>query len=133
MSDTEVNAIVLELLKNHREDVVVNEEEFLDLLRHSLSLNTDEKKRVIDAVEKNDSQPGLSQFQFDELKKVFIEERSKFRDLAQKHPDDIKKLLAKQKKEWTQLGEIYIAEKQKNEAKQKEEWAIDDIKAQLGL
>jgi hypothetical protein len=57
MTNEEVNAIILELLKNHREDVVVNEEEFLDLLRHSLSLNTDEKKRVLDAVEKNDEQP----------------------------------------------------------------------------
>jgi hypothetical protein len=105
----------------------------LDLLRHSLSLNTDEKKRVIDAVEKNDDQPWLSQFQFDELKKVFVEERGKFRELATKHPDDIKKLLAKQKKEWIQLGEIYAAEKEKKQAEQKEAWAIDDIKAQLGL
>jgi hypothetical protein len=53
----EVDAIILKLLKNHREDVIVNEEEFLDLLKHSLSLNTDEKKRVVDAVPKTDSQP----------------------------------------------------------------------------
>ena len=121
MSDAEVNAIILELLKNHRADVTVNEEEFLDLLRHSLSLNTDEKKRVIDAVEKNDDQPGLSQFQFDELTKVFVEERQKFRELAEKHPEDIKKLLAKQKKEWTQLGEIYVSEKAKKEVQKQDE------------
>ena len=133
MSDAEVNAIILELLKNHRTDVTVNEEEFLDLLRHSLSLNTDEKKRVIDAVEKNDDQPGLSQFQFDELTKVFVEERQKFRELAEKHPEDIKKLLAKQKKEWTQLGDVYVSEKAKKEVQKQDEWAIDDIKAQLGL
>ncbi len=133
MTNEEVNALILELLKNHREDVTVNAEEFLDLLRHSLSLNTDEKKRVIDAVVKNDDQPGLSQFQFDELTKVFVEERQKFRELAGKHPEDIKKLLAKQKKEWLQLGDVYTAEKAKQEVEQKEAWAIDDIKAQLGL
>ena len=133
LTDKEVDTIILKLLKNHRDDVVVNEEEFLDLLKHSLSLNTDEKKRVIDAVPKTDSQPGLAQFQFDELKKVFIEEREKFRELAGKHPEDIKKLIAKQKKEWIQLGEIYKIEEEKKQKEEKEAWAIDDIKAQLGL
>jgi hypothetical protein len=60
--------------------VTVNPEDFLDLLKHSLSLNTMEKKRVIDAA------PTLSQFQWDELTKVFTEERVKFRDLAKEHP-----------------------------------------------
>jgi hypothetical protein len=60
-------------------------------------LNTVEKKRVIDAV------PTLSQFQFDELVKVFTEEREKFRELANKHPDDIKKLVTKQQSEWIEL------------------------------
>ncbi len=133
LTDKEVDAIILELLKNHREDVVVNEEEFLDLLKHSLSLNTDEKKRVIDAVPKTDSQPWLSQFQFDELKKVFVEERRKFRELAWKHPEDIKKLLAKQKKERIQLGEIFIIEKEKKQKEDAEAWKIDDLKSQLGL
>jgi methyl coenzyme M reductase alpha subunit len=75
----------------------VDVKDFLDLLKHSLSLNTVEKKRVVDAV------PTLSQFQFDELKKVFTEEREKFRDLAKEHPEDIKKLVAKQQAEWLQL------------------------------
>ena len=56
-----------------------------------------EKKRVVDAV------PTLSQFQFDELTKVFVEERVNFKELAKQHPDDIKKLLAKQQSEWLQL------------------------------
>jgi reverse gyrase len=83
----------LELIKLHISTVVVDEEEFLDLLKNSLSLNVSEKKRVIDAV------PTLSQFQFDELKKVFVEEREKFRELAKEHPEDIKKLLKKQQEE----------------------------------
>lgn len=73
---TQVDEIVLDLVKLHLPIVEVDEAEFLDLLKNSLSLNVSEKKRVIDAV------PTLSQFQFDELKKVFVEERVKFRELA---------------------------------------------------
>ena len=124
---TEVDAIVLALLEKHLEEVSVNEQDFLDLLRHSLSLNTQEKKRVVDAV------PTLSQFQFDELTKVFTEERVKFKDLAQEHPEDIKKLLVKQQAEWLQLGDLYKSEEEnklvEDEAKAKEE----EIKRSLGL
>jgi len=127
ITEKEVDKIVLKLLKGHLEEVKVDEEKFLDLLKHSLSLNTAEKKRVIDAV------PTLSQFQFDELTKVFEEERIKFRELAKEHPDDIKKLLKKQQVEWLQLGDIYKAEeenkKKQEEAKKKEE----EIKKSLGL
>ena len=127
MEVPEVDAIVLGLIKKHLDEVSVNEEEFLDLLKHSLSLNTQEKKRVIDAV------PTLSQFQFDELTKVFTEERVKFKDLAKEHPDDIKKLLTKQQAEWLQLGDLYTMEElnksKEDEAKKKEE----EIKKSLGL
>jgi hypothetical protein len=102
----EVDSLVLKLLNKHAEKVILNAEDFLDLLKFSLSLNTMEKKRVIDAV------PTLSQFQFDELIKVFSEERDKFRDLAQEHPDDIKKLVAKQQSEWLDLGDLYKSEEE---------------------
>jgi hypothetical protein len=95
--EKEVDAIVLNLLSKKSEKVTVNKQEFLDLLKFSLSLNTMEKKRVIDAV------PTLSQFQFDELTKVFTEERLKFKDLAKEHPEDIKKLVSKQQIEWIEL------------------------------
>ena len=52
-----------------------DESNFIDLLEHSLSLSTFEKKRVIDAI------PTLSQFQIDELIKVFEDERVEFRKL----------------------------------------------------
>ena len=52
-----------------------DESNFIDLLEHSLSLSTFEKKRVIDAI------PTLSQFQIDELIKVFEDERIEFRKL----------------------------------------------------
>lgn len=127
LSEKEIDLMILDLLKKHMESVEVDEEEFLDLLKNSLSLSVSEKKRVVDAV------PTLSQFQFDELKKVFVEEREKFRELAGEHPDDIKKLLKKQKEEWNTLGHIYQNEKAKEEVAWADEEKIDDIKKSLGL
>ena len=127
ITEAEVDEIVLKLIRGHSESVSVNPEEFSDLLKHSLSLNTMEKKRVVDAV------PTLSQFQFDELTKVFVEERVKFKELAKQHPEDIKKLLAKQQSEWLQLGDLYRSEAvnkgKQDEDKKKEE----EIKKSLGL
>jgi len=127
ITEQEVDKIILGLLKKHSDLVSVNTDEFLDLLKHSLSLNTMEKKRVVDAV------PTLSQFQWDELTKVFKEERVKFRDLAKEHPDDIKKLLKKQQAEWLQLGDLYRAELENKKKQNEEQDKINDIKAQLGL
>lgn len=124
---SEVDEMVLDLLKLHLPIVEVDEVEFLDLLKNSLSLNVSEKKRVVDAV------PTLSQFQFDELKKVFIEEREKFRELAGEHPEDIKKLLKKQQEEWVELWEIYKLEQAKKAVEWQDEQKIDDIKKSLGL
>lgn len=122
-----VDEIVIELLKLHSPIVIVDVSEFLDLLKNSLSLNVNEKKRVIDAV------PTLSQFQFDELKKVFVEERVKFRELAWEHPEDIKKLLKKQQDERLTLWNIYKNEQAKKEVEWEDEQKIDDIKKSLWL
>ncbi len=127
LNEKQVDEIVLDLLKLHLPIVEVDEVEFLDLLKNSLSLNVSEKKRVIDAV------PTLSQFQFDELKKVFVEERAKFRELAVEHPEDIKKLLKKQQDEWLELGEIYKLEQAKKAVEWQDEQKIDDIKKSLWL
>jgi len=127
ITEQEVDNIVLGLLKLHSQSVTVEPETFMDLLKHSLSLNTMEKKRVVDAV------PTLSQFQFDELTKVFTEEREKFRELAKDHPEDIKKLLVKQQTEWIHLWDLYKAELE-NQWKQEEDKAKEDeIKKSLGL
>jgi hypothetical protein len=72
--EEKLNNIFLELILNHPL-TTFDEEYFLDLLEHSLSLNVYEKKRVIDAV------PNLSQFQIDELIKVFVDEREEFKKL----------------------------------------------------
>ncbi len=127
ITEEKVDKIISNLIKKHLPEVDIDEEKFLDLLKHSLSLNTMEKKRVIDAV------PTLSQFQFDELTKVFTEEREKFKELAWEHPDDIKKLLKKQQSEWKMLWDLYISELEnkakEDEAKKKEE----EIKKSLWL
>jgi len=127
LREQEVDTLVLSMIENHSWDVQVDEKDFLDLLKYSLSLNTMEKKRVIDAV------PTLSQFQFDELIKVFTEEREKFRELAKQHPDDIKKLVAKQQSEWGDLGDLYDAEIEAKEKENQDQDKIDDIKSSLWL
>jgi sensor domain CHASE-containing protein len=115
INESEVDVIVLELLKLHSEAVNVDVELFSDLLKHSLSLNTMEKKRVIDAA------PTLSQFQFDELSKVFTEEREKFRELAKDHS------------EWLQLGDLYRAELENKSQEADNKAKEDEIKKSLGL
>lgn len=127
LTEQEVDTLVLSMIENHWDEVSVDEKDFLDLLKFSLSLNTMEKKRVVDAV------PTLSQFQFDELVKVFTEERQKFRELAKEHPEDIKKLVSKQQAEWVELGELYVAEIEAKEKESEDQDKIDDIKSSLGL
>jgi hypothetical protein len=47
INEKEVDNLILELIKAHIDVVVVDELNFVDLLKHSLSLNTMEKKRVV--------------------------------------------------------------------------------------
>lgn len=127
ISEAEADTILAGLIAWHLPEVKVGEADFLDLLKHSLSLSTLEKKRVVDAI------PTLSQFQFDELAKVFIEEREKFRELSKDHPDDIKKLLKKQQIEWLQLGDLYRAEQENKQRGDDDQAKMDEIKKNLGL
>ena len=71
------NALFLQLMMVHPLSEF-DEKYFLDLLEHSLSLSLFEKKRVVDAI------PTLSQFQIDELHKVFEDEREEFKKLFPK-------------------------------------------------
>ncbi|NCP76594.1 hypothetical protein GW819_00780 [Candidatus Gracilibacteria bacterium] len=100
---------------------------FLDLLEHSLSLSVSEKKRVIDAI------PTLSQFQIDELTKVFTDEREEFKKLLSKEGDTIKELVVKAREGWNQLGEIYIQERAQKEKQGEDQNKIDDLKKSLGI
>jgi len=127
ITEAQVDIIVRELLSLHSDIVQVDIDTFWDLLKHSLSLSTMEKKRVIDAV------PTLSQYQFDELTKVFVEEREKFRELAKDHPDDIKKLLAKQQTEWLQLGDLFQSELENKALEDENKKKEEEIKKSLWL
>jgi hypothetical protein len=86
-----------------------DEVNFLDLLEHSLSLSVAEKKRVVDAI------PTLSQFQVDELHKVFEDEREEFKKLLAKEGDVIRDLVIKAKEGWDQLRNIYLDEQREYE------------------
>lgn len=100
---------------------------FIDLLEHSLSLSVSEKKRVVDAI------PTLSQFQIDELTKVFVDEREEFRKLMSKEGETIKGLVVKARDGWNQLRDIYFQEHAAR-AKQNEDQAkIDEMKKSLGI
>ena len=100
---------------------------FMDLLEHSLSLSTFEKKRVIDAI------PTLSQFQIDELTKVFEDERVEFRKLMPTEGDIIKGLVIKAQNEWEQLKDIYIEEDKANAKASEDAKKAEELKKSLGI
>lgn len=100
---------------------------FADLLEHSLSLSVSEKKRVVDAI------PTLSQFQIDELHKVFEDEREEFRKLLSKEGEVIKDLVTKARDGWLQLKEIYEGEMKEREKSDADQAKIDALKEGLGL
>ncbi len=104
-----------------------DEKFFIDLLEHSLSLSVYEKKRVVDAI------PNLSQFQIDELTKVFEDEREEFKKLMPKEGDTIKDLVVKAREGWKQLYDIYIQEQKQKEKAGEEQDKIDDLKKSLWI
>jgi hypothetical protein len=77
--------------------VEVDKELFAEYLANSLSLNIQEKRRVIKAF------PELSQWQVNELIKVFQEEKEKFKQLGEEHPEEIAILTQKCRLDLTQL------------------------------
>ena len=103
------------------------EKNFIDLLEHSLSLSTFEKKRVIDAI------PTLSQFQIDELVKVFEDERVEFRKLMPTEGEIIKGLVIKAQNEWEQLKDIYIEEEKATVRANEDAKKAEELKKTLGL
>lgn len=100
-----------------------DEQNFLSLLRGSISLTRDEKWRIIQAI------PKLSQFQIDELKKILDEERRKFSQLSPKHLLQLQKLEQKHGEDWKDLQSITVQQG----AREEEQGQADDIRKQLGL
>lgn len=120
------NSIFLELSTVHPLSDF-DEAAFIDLLEHSLSLSVFEKKRVIDAI------PTLSQFQIDELVKVFEDEREEFKKLLSKEGETIRELVNKAKEGWNQLRDIYVAERTARSKASEDQAKIDALKASLDL
>ena len=100
-----------------------DEKTFVQLLAGSISLTIGEKKNIIKAI------PQLSQFQIDELIKIFDEEKGKFAELEKKHADQIQVLEEQHKGSWKDLESQKEEENKRDEEAQKAE----EIKKQLGL
>ncbi len=100
-----------------------DEKKFLQLLAGSISLTANEKKRIVEAI------PKLSQFQIDELMKIFTEEQQKFSELEKKHADQMAELEKQHKESWQDVEAKEKEEKKKGE----EEQQAEDIKKSLGL
>lgn len=100
-----------------------DEKKFLELLAGSISLTINEKKKIIEAI------PQLSQFQIDELMKIFEEERGKFAELEKKHADQVAELEKQHAGSWQDLE----AQKEEEAKKAAEAKQAEDIKKQLGL
>ena len=94
---------------------------FLKMLSGSISLTKNEKKKIVESV------PKLSQYQIDELIKIFEEERRKFAELDEKHQVKIRELQAKQMEEWKD----YEVEGKQQQQKGNDEAAAAALRAQL--
>lgn len=123
---------------SHHPMTQFDERVFVDLLEHSLSLSTFEKKRVVDNV------PHLSQSQINELLQVFEDERVEFRKLITTEANVIKWLVIKAQNEWEKLKDIYLEEEQAERERQKNEQLanakaeedakkVEEIRKSLGL
>lgn len=104
-------------------DTQFDDQEFLSLLRGSISLTRDEKWRIVQAI------PKLSQFQIDELQKILSEERQKFQELSPKHLRHLMQLEKKHAEDWKDLQSVFV----QSEARAKEQDQADEIRKQLGL
>ena len=97
-------------------------DKFIQLLAGSISLTQNEKKKIVESV------PKLSQFQIDELMKIFTEEQQKFTELEKKHAEQMAEL-----EKQHQSPEAKAQKEEENKAKEEEGQEADDIKKSLGL
>lgn len=100
-----------------------DEAKFLELLAGSISLTINEKKNIISAI------PQLSQFQIDELMKIFVEEKEKFTELEKKHAEQLAELEKKHASSWQDLE----AKSKEEAAKAEEVKKAEELKKSLGL
>ena len=94
-----------------------DEKKFLELLAKSISLTKTEKQRIIESV------PKLSQYQIDELMRIFEEEQKKFSELNNSHEEQLKALEAKHKNDWDDI-EVKAKQDEKKKADDEEAAAL---------
>lgn len=99
-----------------------DEKEFIRLLAGSISLTINEKYRIVEAI------PQLSQFQIDELMKIFREEQQKFAELEKKHAEQVAELEKQHAN-----PEAMAAQQEEERKRQEEEAKAEQIKKSLGL
>lgn len=100
-----------------------DDKKFIELLAGSISLTIQEKERIIQAI------PQLSQFQIDELMKIFEEEKAKFAELEKKHADQVAELEKAHAQGWQDLE----AKKEEEAAAADEAKKQEELRKQLGL
>lgn len=100
-----------------------DEKKFLELLAKSISLTKTEKQRIIASI------PKLSQYQIDELTRIFEEEQKKFFELNKKHEDQLKSIEEKHKNDW---NDIELQAKQ-DDKKKKDDEEAESLRKKMGL
>ena len=104
-------------------DLSFDVDKFLRLLAGSVSLNREEKRRIIETI------PKLQISQIDELIRIFEEEKEKFAQLPKSHVPQLEKLAKQHLQEWLDIEASYKSEKKKAD----DQAAADDIRKSLGL
>jgi len=83
---------------------IFDEKYFLELLAGSLSLDWQNKKRILKEL------PTLSQYQIDELIKIFEEELRVFQEIEETNKEQIEKMRHKTASDWDYLNRVMKAE-----------------------
>ena len=104
-------------------DTKVDEQHFLKLLSWSISLSIDEKKKIIENFWK------LSQYQIDELIKIFEEEKTKFSALDVKHKEQLQALERQHAIAW----DSFEAESQQTVTQVEDKAEAEEIRKSLWL
>lgn len=100
-----------------------DEKVFVELLAGSISLTINEKYKIIQAI------PQLSQFQIDELIKIFQEEQQKFAELEKKHAAEVAQL----EKEHEGTPQDLSSKAEEEVRKKKEDEEAEALRKSLGL
>lgn len=80
---------------------------------------------MIDAIHR------LSQYQIDELVKVFLDEREQFKAIMEEESESIIKLYEEAKKNWLMIIEHYTTEEQKSIQQEVDHGKLDEIRKAL--